>query len=73
MKDLNDEHSLIKSINQSTYKELKTDGVITDGMIPKLDNAFATIERGVGRVRLLNVSALSQLNNPEFDEFTVIH
>ncbi|MEP0984760.1 acetylglutamate kinase [Ekhidna sp.] len=73
MEDLKDEHSLIKSINQSDYLRLKKEGVITDGMIPKLDNAFSTIEQGASLVRLLNVSGFSQLNNPEFNEYTTIH
>ncbi len=73
MKDLNDPQSLIKTISYEAYQKLKKERVITDGMIPKLDNAFATIQRGVEEIRLLNVNALSQLNNPDFDEFTRIH
>lgn len=73
MKNVNDPKSLVKSIDVTSYHRLKTDQIITDGMIPKLDNAFSTIECGVNLVRLLNVSALSQLQNPDFDEYTTIH
>ncbi|MEM7296792.1 MAG: acetylglutamate kinase [Bacteroidota bacterium] len=72
MKDISDAESLIKSIDKTGYKALKKKEIITNGMIPKLDNAFSTIEKGVSLVRLLNVSALSHLQNPEFDEYTII-
>ncbi len=70
--DISDETSLIKSIDQIKYQELKKKGVISNGMIPKLDNAFATISEGVSHVRLLNVEALSELSNPNFDDYTII-
>ena len=73
MKNLDDEHSLVRSIDQDMYDGLKKEGVITDGMIPKLDNAFATLEQGVSLVRLLNVHALSQIENTDFNEYTLIH
>lgn len=73
MKDIKDPESLIKSMDRSKYQELKEIGAITDGMIPKLDNAFRTIQQGVSLVRLLNSQALSQLQNPDFDEYTSIH
>ena len=73
MQDIKDSASLIKSINRTEYQNLKKEGVITDGMVPKLDNAFSTLDRGVQLVRILDVVALSHLNNPQYDEYTVIH
>lgn len=73
MKDLSDPKSLIRSIDFSTYKKLKAEKIIVDGMIPKLDNAFYTINKGVSEVRLLNVNALSNLQKEDFDEYTRIH
>ena len=73
MRDLKDPDSLIKSVSYADYQILKSEKVVADGMIPKLDNAFTTIEKGVKEIRLLNTKALFQLNNPEFDEFTAIH
>ena len=72
MKDISNPDSLIRSIDLATYDSLKKEHVITDGMIPKLDNAFYTIEKGVTEVKLLNVDALSNLQNSEFDEYTSI-
>lgn len=73
MKDISDPNSLIKSITATDYDQLKQNHVIADGMLPKLDNAFSTLSEGVEEVRLLNVSALKQLQNPDFDEYTTIH
>lgn len=46
----NDDDSVIPQITRSLYKEYKEKGVITGGMIPKLDNAFDAIDCGVKRV-----------------------
>ena len=47
-----DESSLIARITPETYTQLKADGIISGGMIPKIDNAFAAIEHGVQSVRI---------------------
>lgn len=48
--DANDDATVIKTITPSSYNELKAKQVIFAGMIPKLDNAFAAIKKGVHRV-----------------------
>ncbi|HLZ88966.1 MAG TPA: hypothetical protein VKQ52_17040, partial [Puia sp.] len=45
-----DDASVIGRINPREYEELKARKVIFAGMIPKLDNAFAALRSGVGRV-----------------------
>jgi acetylglutamate kinase len=45
-----DDSSVIPRINPSSYQELKEKQVIFAGMIPKLDNAFAALRSGVGKV-----------------------
>ena len=45
-----DETSLIPQINPTAYTQLKEDGAVFAGMIPKLDNAFAALRSGVERV-----------------------
>ncbi len=50
LRDLNDDDSVIPEINEANYKELKQAGVIADGMIPKLDNAFEALREGVAKV-----------------------
>ena len=73
MEDVEDRSSLIKSIDRQAYTELKSRAVIKDGMIPKLDNAFAALDQGIGMIRLLDISGLKELNNPNYDEYTTIH
>lgn len=47
-----DDNSVIRHINKEEYALLKGQGAIAGGMVPKLDNAFSAIERGVGRVAI---------------------
>ena len=53
-----DESSLIARITPETYTQLKADGIISGGMIPKIDNAFTAIEHGVQYVRITHASNL---------------
>lgn len=50
MRDANDASSIIKEIDEPLFKQLVNDGVVQGGMIPKLENAFDCIHRGVSRV-----------------------
>ena len=51
-----DDTSVIAKIIPETYTQLKADGIISGGMIPKIDNAFAAIEHGVQSVRITHAS-----------------
>ncbi len=48
--DANDDNSVIATINPSYFIKLKEEQLIFAGMIPKLENAFAALEKGVGKV-----------------------
>lgn len=48
--DANDDSTVIPLIDQSYFKKLKAEQLIFAGMIPKLDNAFAALEKGVSKV-----------------------
>lgn len=58
LRDADDESSLIPSITLESYTQLKADGIVSGGMIPKIDNAFAAIEHGVQSVRITHASNL---------------
>ena len=58
----NDDNSVIPVINAEDYARLRTDGVVQGGMIPKLDNAFATLNAGVKEVVITNASHLGDLS-----------
>ena len=45
--NIDDSNSVVESMNSKVYQELRTEGVIFEGMIPKLDNCFYAIENGV--------------------------
>ena len=68
LEDFNDKNSVVKTINPSVYKELLEDGVIADGMIPKLDNCFDALNNGVHKVHIGNTSMLTKEN----DNYTTI-
>jgi acetylglutamate kinase len=48
--DEKNDMSIIPLINEDIYAELRKENVIHSGMIPKLDNAFAALEKGVNNV-----------------------
>ena len=63
LEDFNDKNSVVKILNPSVYKELLANGVISDGMIPKLDNCFDALNNGVHKVHIGNTSMLTKENN----------
>ena len=50
--DVNDDNSLIPIITPALYADLRAEEKIHSGMIPKIDNAYKTIEAGVSSVRI---------------------
>ena len=56
----NDENSKINEINPEIFNELKASGVISGGMIPKLSDGFAALNRGVGVVVITNPAGISE-------------
>jgi len=61
--DINDESSVITVMDKTKYQVLKTEGKIFAGMVPKLDNAFAAIDAGVGKVIIGQAEELASLIN----------
>jgi acetylglutamate kinase len=58
LRDREDPTSVIPIINKETYASLKADGIVADGMIPKLDQAFDALAQGAQQVRICHSSAL---------------
>lgn len=58
LRDVSDPDSAIATLSRSEAQAYVDEGVITAGMLPKLDNAFAAAERGVARVRITRWDAL---------------
>lgn len=47
-----DDSSVIENINQELYSKLKTEKAIHSGMIPKLDNCFNSLSKGVQKIKI---------------------
>lgn len=50
LRDIEDENSVIKQINSKTYQTLLADGIIADGMLPKIHNCFHALQNDVKQV-----------------------
>ena len=48
--DKDDDSSVIQEINPDTFARLKADGIVADGLSPKLTNSFKAIDSGVSQV-----------------------
>ena len=58
MRDPEDADSLITTITGESYKQLLADGIISGGMIPKMENAFNAISNGVAKVIITKADAI---------------
>lgn len=56
----NDDESVISDINKATFEVLVKDGIVQGGMIPKLENAFQAIEKGVKEVIITSASEFGE-------------
>ena len=63
MMDINNDDSVINTINAVSYAGLKASNVITEGMLPKLDNAFAALNKGVKNIVIGKATELHDLIN----------
>ena len=54
LRDKDDESTLIHSVNVSEVPQLKSQGVIKGGMIPKIDCCVEAVRRGVKRTHIID-------------------
>lgn len=50
LRDVNDENSVIRNLNEAEYQRLLSAGAFHDGILPKLENAYSAIHAGVKEV-----------------------
>ncbi|WP_139957551.1 acetylglutamate kinase [Flavicella sediminum] len=55
---IDDDNSVITDINSEKYTQLKTDGIIADGMLPKMENCFDALQKGVSKVIIGNPTVI---------------
>ncbi|HMP94194.1 MAG TPA: acetylglutamate kinase [Phnomibacter sp.] len=58
--NVEDETSVITRLNPANYAQLKAEGALFEGIIPKIDNAFSAINAGVHEVLIGQASQLLQ-------------
>ncbi|MEO1051193.1 MAG: acetylglutamate kinase [Bacteroidota bacterium] len=65
---LDKERQVIDQLDEEKYEFLKSgdDPVISDGMIPKLDNAFDSLKEGVERVMICHFKSINKIATPSF-------
>ena len=55
-----DDTSVISTITASDFERLKADGTISGGMLPKISNVLAAIQKGVKRVVITSAQAIGK-------------
>jgi len=53
-----DDSSVIENITEQDFRSLCEKGIVSGGMIPKLQNAYDSIHKGVGMVRITSSDAM---------------
>jgi len=72
LQDINDKNSVISSIDTEKYGQLKQEGVIAKGMIPKMDNSFDAIKAGVKSVIICHADDIVSIVNQSVQAGTVL-
>jgi len=60
LSDPEDETSVIREITPQSFLSLKEKGVVSDGMLPKIENALSAVRAGVSRVVVTCPAALGK-------------
>lgn len=61
LKNVDDDSSVIEKMNAVDYTKYKAEGIISKGMIPKLDNAFDALKQGVKSVIICHARDLKKI------------
>lgn len=64
LESVEDDNSVIRTINKESYAQLKAEQKLFAGILPKLDNAFAAIDAGVKEVLIGHADDLLQNTTP---------
>lgn len=56
----NDDNSVIPVLTPELFKEYVSEGIIKEGMIPKLENSFSALDAGVAQVVITSASDIRQ-------------
>jgi acetylglutamate kinase len=59
LRDADDNTSLISTISADDFERYKAEGVVSGGMIPKIENALRAVEQGVSKVVITSAKDLN--------------
>ena len=63
LQSIDDKNSVITQINLNKYEQLVEQGIISEGMIPKLHNCFSALKKGVQKVKIGDASLVKNEAN----------
>jgi len=72
LEDVNNDASVIRKLDRPYYQQLKEEKKLFEGILPKIDNAFAAIDAGVSQVLIGDARDLIQ-NTTNDNEGTLIY
>ena len=72
LKNQEDENSVLPIIKAQEYTELHRRKIISDGMIPKLDNAWEAVKQGVDKVIIGHALQIEKLTEPMHQTGTLL-
>ncbi len=67
LSDANDDKSVIPSITYEEFKQYQEEGVISEGMIPKLDTGFDALKQGVKYVVITDVKGVKGIGGTRLE------
>lgn len=70
--DPSNDDSVIENLNHQQFEQLKKEGIISKGMLPKLDNCFNAIQNGVKEIGILKATNILSFLNNTTHEYTRI-
>lgn len=59
--DPEDEKSVISSISHKSFEKLKAEGIVSGGMLPKIENSLKAVDAGVKRVIITRADKIGSL------------
>lgn len=59
LSNIADAESIITQLSRKNYEELKSVGIISKGMLPKLENAFKAMDQGIDKLILCHANAIN--------------
>ena len=54
---------ILRGQSQEKYEQLIAQGIIADGMLPKMHNCFNSLKKGVSKVKIGDASLVKSTNN----------